>query len=58
MPTAAPAAGRWSRRRKRHPRLLLELIDFDETRLYVEVVLANYALYRYAYGATGNPSLP
>ena len=51
-------AGRWADAAGGDPDLLLELIDFDETRVYVEVVLANYALYRFAYGATGNPSLP
>jgi soluble lytic murein transglycosylase len=38
--------------------LFLETIDFEETRLYVRVVLENYALYRYTYGVTNTLSLP
>ena len=51
-------AGRWAGAAGGEPDLLLETIDFPETRVYVEVVLENYALYRYAYGAADHPSLP
>jgi soluble lytic murein transglycosylase len=51
-------AGRWAEASADDPDLLLESIDFPETRLYVEVVLANYALYRYTYGAADHASLP
>jgi len=51
-------AGRWAEASGSDPDLLLESIDFPETRLYVEVVLRNYALYRYTYGAADHLSLP
>jgi soluble lytic murein transglycosylase len=51
-------AGRWAEASSGDPDLLLETIDFAETRIYVEVVLENLALYRYAYGAADHPSLP
>jgi soluble lytic murein transglycosylase len=37
--------------------LFLETIDFEETRLYVRVVLENYAIYRYTYGVSETLSL-
>ncbi len=40
------------------PDVFLETIDFTETRLYVQRVLENYALYRYAFGIAEHPSLP
>ncbi len=51
-------AGRWAQASNSDPDLLLEEIDFAETRTYVEVVLSNYAHYRYAYGAADHLSLP
>lgn len=51
-------AGRWADASGGDPDLLLESIDFPETRLYVEVVLRNYALYRYTYGGADRLSLP
>jgi len=51
-------AGRWAGASGGDPDLLLEVIDFSETRVYVEVVMENYALYRYIYGAADHPSLP
>ncbi len=51
-------AGRWADASGGDPDLLLEAIDFPETRVYVEVVLENYALYRYTYGAADHVSLP
>lgn len=50
-------AGRWAEASGGDSDLLLETIDFPETRLYVEVVLANYAVYRYTYGAADHLSL-
>jgi soluble lytic murein transglycosylase-like protein len=35
----------------------VETITFSETRSYVELVLENYALYRYAWGETSRPAL-
>lgn len=35
----------------------VETIDLEETRLYVQLVLEHYAVYRYAYGAAPHPSL-
>ena len=37
--------------------LFVELIDFDETRSYVKLVLENYAVYRFLYGEADHPSL-
>jgi len=51
-------AGRWTETAGADPDLLLETIDFEETRLYVRLVLENYALYRHAYGVTDELSLP
>jgi len=38
--------------------LFVESIEFDETRLYVRLVMENYARYRQLYGASPRPSLP
>jgi soluble lytic murein transglycosylase len=51
-------AGRWAEASGGDADLLLEAVDFAETRVYVEVVLENYGLYRYTYGATDHFSLP
>ncbi|MCI0783177.1 MAG: transglycosylase SLT domain-containing protein [Chloroflexi bacterium] len=37
--------------------IFVEAITFTETRSYVELVLENYALYRYAWGETSRPAL-
>jgi soluble lytic murein transglycosylase-like protein len=37
--------------------LFVELIDFDETRSYVKLVLENYAVYRFLYGEADHPTL-
>lgn len=37
--------------------VFVETITFAETRSYVELVLENYALYRYAWGVTSRPAL-
>lgn len=36
----------------------LYAVDFTETRLYLELVTANYAMYRYLYAGAEVPSLP
>jgi soluble lytic murein transglycosylase len=51
-------AARWTEVSGNDRDLFLETIDFEETRLYVRVVLENYALYRFTYGITDNLSLP
>ena len=51
-------AARWTETAGSDVDLLVETIDFEETRLYLELVLANYAYYRYAYGVTDALSLP
>jgi soluble lytic murein transglycosylase len=39
------------------PDLLMETIDLEETRSYLELVLANYAVYRFLYGGASYPTL-
>jgi soluble lytic murein transglycosylase len=39
------------------PDFLTETIDLEETRSYLELVLANYAVYRFLYGGTSSPTL-
>lgn len=48
---------RWLESAGRDPDIFLESIDFPETRIYVQFVLENWALYRYAYGLTDRPAL-
>lgn len=38
--------------------LFVEELEFDETRLYVKLVLEHYAQYRYLYAGADHPSLP
>ncbi len=40
------------------PDVYLETIDFSETRLYLQLVGENYAIYRYLYGGEPEPDLP
>lgn len=51
-------AGRWWEAAGGDPDLFVETIDYEETRAYVELVMENYALYRYAYGLDDEPVLP
>ena len=51
-------AVRWQEQAAGDPDVFLEVIEFTETRSYVELVLENYALYLYAYGFTTVPALP
>ena len=39
------------------PDFLAEIIDLEETRSYLELVLANYAVYRFLYGGASHPTL-
>jgi soluble lytic murein transglycosylase len=39
------------------PDFLAETIDLEETRSYLELVLANYAVYRFLYGDVSHPTL-
>jgi len=38
--------------------LFIEDLEFDETRLYVKLVMENYGRYRQLYEGTGRPTLP
>jgi soluble lytic murein transglycosylase len=51
-------SGAWWEEAGLDPDLFLESVPYAETRLFVEVVLENYARYLYAYGVTDAPSLP
>jgi soluble lytic murein transglycosylase len=51
-------ASDWAEGTGGDPDLFMESVTFPETRAYVEIVLENYALYRYAYGLTAEPTLP
>jgi len=39
------------------PDFLAETIDLEETRSYLELVLVNYAVYRFLYGGASHPTL-
>ena len=39
------------------PDFLVETVDLEETRSYLELVLANYAVYRFLYGGASHPTL-
>ena len=52
------AARRWRRAAGEDADLFLETVEFRESRLYVEIVAENYAIYRYLYANEPYPSLP
>jgi soluble lytic murein transglycosylase len=52
------AAERWAATAGDDADLFLETIEFSESRLYVEIVAENYAIYRYLYGGELEPNLP
>ncbi|HWC29703.1 MAG TPA: transglycosylase SLT domain-containing protein [Dehalococcoidia bacterium] len=52
------AAERWREASGEDADLFLETIEFHESRLYVEIVSENYAIYRYLYGGQPEPNLP
>lgn len=52
------SALRWSQRGQvTDPDLFYEEIDFSETRLYLRLVLENYAMYRFLYAGADHPTL-
>jgi soluble lytic murein transglycosylase len=51
-------AARWLEASGGDPDLMLEMVDFAETRLYLELVQENLAFYRYLYGAADKLTLP
>jgi soluble lytic murein transglycosylase len=54
----ATAAERWAAAAGNDADLYLETIEFAETRLYIEIVAENYAIYRFIYGGEPEPNLP
>ena len=54
----ATAAERWYEQAGDDADLYLETVEFAETRLYIEIVAENYAIYRYIYGDEPEPNLP
>jgi soluble lytic murein transglycosylase len=54
----ANAAQRWRKTSGDDADLFLETIEFSESRLYVEIVSENYAIYRYLYAGESIPGLP
>jgi soluble lytic murein transglycosylase len=50
-------AAAWAEGAGGDPDLFLESITFPETRAYVEIVMENWALYRYAWGVTDTARL-
>ena len=50
-------AGSWLEAAGGDNDIFVETITFSETRAYVELVLENYVLYRYAWGETSGPAL-
>jgi soluble lytic murein transglycosylase len=56
---AGPAAARrWLPGTNNDADLYLETVEFDETRLYIEIVAENYAIYRWLYAGHKVPELP
>ncbi len=56
---AGPAAARrWRAAAGTDADLFLETVEFTETRIYVQFVAENYAIYRYLYGGETAPTLP
>ena len=52
------AARRWLSGAGNDADMYLETVEFSETRLYVEIVAENYAIYRYLYAGEQVPDLP
>ena len=52
------AAERWREASGDDADLYVETIEFGETRLYIEIVAENYAIYRYLYAGESEPNLP
>lgn len=51
-------ANRWRSASGDDADLFLETVEFKETRLYIELVAENYAIYRYLYAGEDAPVLP
>ncbi|MFQ6019642.1 MAG: tetratricopeptide repeat protein, partial [Dehalococcoidia bacterium] len=49
---------RWREMAPDEPDLFVEVIDLDESRAFVRIVMANLALYRYLFSASETRSLP
>jgi soluble lytic murein transglycosylase len=54
----ATSAERWAAAAGNDADLYLETIEFAETRLYLEIVAENYAIYRFIYAGEPEPNLP
>lgn len=52
------AARRWLASAGKDADFYLETVEYQETRLYIEIVAENYAIYRYLYGGRPVPDLP
>lgn len=52
------AAARWDAAAGNDADLFVETVEYDETRLYVEIVAENYAIYRFIYAGEPEPNLP
>jgi soluble lytic murein transglycosylase-like protein len=52
------AASRWRDAAGADADLYLETVEFSETRLYIQTVSENYAIYRYLYAGEKQPDLP
>jgi soluble lytic murein transglycosylase len=52
------AADRWRDASGDDADLYVETVEFAETRLYIEIVAENYAIYRYLYANEPEPNLP
>jgi soluble lytic murein transglycosylase-like protein len=51
-------AKRWRQAAGDDPDIYLEAIEYSESRLYVELVGENYAIYRYLYGGEATINWP
>jgi peptidoglycan lytic transglycosylase len=52
------AAKRWRSASGSDADAFLETVEYKESRLYVQLVAENYAIYRYLYGGESVPNLP
>jgi soluble lytic murein transglycosylase len=52
------AAARWRDASGLDADTYVETVEFSESRLYIEIVSENYAIYRYLYGGEPQPDLP
>jgi soluble lytic murein transglycosylase len=52
------SAARWASMANGDPDLFYELVDFEETRLYIRLVSQNYAIYNLLFRRVAYPALP